>query len=136
MGVQYKTETTMFHSIEDNLDKLKLKYPVNSEGYFGNPGHGRSHTRNIESENPLETAKDFFNNIAEGGKKEILYDRKTGKEKGIVVQMRDGTFISFREISTSDGSPVVEINIDSSNSERAKKEIQTQKIHFIKGNTQ
>ena len=113
MGVQYHREVTSFHSIEDNLDKTKQKYPTNDEGYFGTPGQGRSHTRNIESENPLETAKDFFDNISEGGKIIPLLDKKTGLQKGVIAHMEDGTFISFREVSSSDRSPAVEINIDS-----------------------
>jgi hypothetical protein len=44
--------------------------------------------------------------------------------------MLDGTLISSRAISSSDGSPVVEINISNSNHTGGIKE---QKIYFIKG---
>jgi hypothetical protein len=40
----------------------------------------------------------------------------------------DGTILSYREVSTSDGTPAVEINIRGSS---AHGEIKYQKIHFI-----
>jgi len=42
--------------------------------------------------------------------------------------MNDGTIITFRKISNSDGTPVVDINITSSNHTGG---IKKQKIHFV-----
>lgn len=50
--------------------------------------------------------------------------------KGVYCKMRDGTIISYREISSSDGSPAVEINIKQSTDHA---DIKYQKIHFVKG---
>ena len=45
-------------------------------------------------------------------------------------EMADGTIVSFRETSTSDGSPVVEINIQKSSNYG---DLKQQKIHFVLG---
>ena len=44
--------------------------------------------------------------------------------------MADGTIVTMRKTSTSDGTPVVEINISGSNHTGG---IQKQKIHFVQG---
>lgn len=44
--------------------------------------------------------------------------------------MKDGTILSYREVSSSDGSPAVEINIRQSDDHS---DIKYQKIHFVKG---
>ena len=49
--------------------------------------------------------------------------------KGKLVKMKDGSIVSHREISTSDGSPAVEINITRSEDSGG---IKKQKIHFVK----
>lgn len=43
----------------------------------------------------------------------------------IVMKMKDGTQISYRETSSSDGSPAVDINIAS------PVRVKRQKIHFV-----
>ena len=45
--------------------------------------------------------------------------------------MKDGSILSYREKSSTDGSQVVEINIKSSNEHG---DIKYQKIHFVRGN--
>ena len=47
--------------------------------------------------------------------------------KGYVAKLRDGTTITYRKTSTSDGTPVVELTI------KGLKRVKDQKIHFIKG---
>ena len=49
--------------------------------------------------------------------------------KGEVAKMKDGTIISYREVTSSDGTPAVEINISNSNDPA---DVKKQKIHFIK----
>ena len=46
------------------------------------------------------------------------------------TKMADGTIVTMRKTSTSDGTPVVEINISGSNHTGG---IQKQKIHFVQG---
>lgn len=93
-------------------------------GRFGvsSPSTGNK-TRNIASPDPVGTAKDFYDRIALGG---IEQSFNGGKLK--VTRMADGTHVSWRLISHSDGTPVVEINIDHSTHTGG---IKDQKIHFV-----
>lgn len=109
-------------SISDNLSSLSSSYDYHN-GYFGEKGQGRNFTRNIISDNPQETAKDFFDKAAYGG---IAKDMGNGKGK--LAKMKDGTIVSMRETSSSDGSPAVEINIKESSNHG---DLKAQKIHFV-----
>ena len=124
MGHGYKGDTGHHHSISENLPSLQSKYNYN-DGYFGVPGHGRDYVRNFISENPEATAKEFYDTAAHGG---IEHQMSNGK--GMVTKMQDGTIVSYRETSSSDGSPVVEINIRESDDFG---NLKYQKIHFVKG---
>ena len=46
-----------------------------------------------------------------------------------ITHMSDGTVITMRKVSTSDGTPAVDINIEHS---RGSGGIKSQKIHFVK----
>ena len=122
MGSGYKGNTKYFRSVGQNILPTSLKYDYNN-GYFGNssPSTGNK-TRNISSNNPIETAKDFYDHIANGGKEKI-YDGGSRK----ITHMADGTIITWRITSHSDGTPVVEINIKGSSHTGGLK---AQKIHF------
>ena len=50
--------------------------------------------------------------------------------KGHYTKMKDGSILSYREVSSSDGTPAVEINIKKSTDHGG---IKYQKIHFVKG---
>lgn len=102
---------------------MQSKYDY-SNGYFGKKGQGRSFTRNISSNDPISTAKSFYDKAAYGG---IEYKMQNGK--GIYTKMADGTVLSYRKISSSDGTSVVEMNIEKSNRSGG---IKYQKIHFVK----
>ena len=125
MGHGYKEDIGHYHSISENLPDLTSKYKY-SNGYFGDSGKGRSFVRNIVSEDPIATSKDFYDKAARGG---IEKERSNGK--GYYTKMKDGSILSYREKSSTDGSPVVEINIKSSNEHG---DIKYQKIHFVRGN--
>ena len=103
---------------------LKNDYKY-SGGYFGDPGVGRSFVRIIESADPLSAAKDFYDKISYGGIEKTMNNRK-----GVYTKMKDGTILSFRKTSSSDGSPAVEINIKHSTDHG---DLKYQKIHFVKG---
>lgn len=84
------------------------KYGCNN-GYFGeNSVHGNNRTRNITSASSLQAAKDFYDKIAFGGVEKIISDNMA------ITRMADGTVITMRKVSHSDGTPVVDINITSS----------------------
>ena len=125
MGHGYKGDTGHHHTIAENItDSVKSDYGF-KDGYFGVPGQGRDFVRNIVSDNPSETAKTFYDKMAHGGK-----ESEMSNGKGYVTKMKDGTIVSYREVSSSDGSPAVEINIRKSD---AHGDIKYQKIHFVKG---
>ncbi|WP_027869762.1 hypothetical protein [Eubacterium sp. AB3007] len=123
MRTVYKGSGAQHRSISENLPSLKSEYAY-SNGYFGDKGKGRAFTRNIASDDPLSTAKHFFDTAGYGG---IVQQMANGK--GQNVKMKDGSIVSFREVSTSDGSPAVEINISKSTDAGGLKK---QKIHFVK----
>ena len=49
--------------------------------------------------------------------------------KGYITELKDGTIISYREVTSTEGSPAVEINIKKSTDTGGVKK---QKIHFEK----
>lgn len=127
MGLGFKGDTGNHHSISENLDTLKNDYGFH-DGYFGNKSSSNPQRdrRNIVSDNPIETAKDFYDKIANGG-----IEKELDNGKGFMASMSDGTIITWRPISSSkDKSPAVDINIIFSKDHGG---IKQQKIHFVKG---
>ena len=130
MGTSYKGDSPTFRSIGENVNQTKKHFPF-LNGLFGNKGKSRdSYIRNIISNEPSATAKEFYDSIAYGGIESYLIDKKTGEVKGMITKMADGSIITWRDISSSDGSPAVDINIERSSDNNI---IQRQKIHFVKG---
>lgn len=125
MGTAYKGNALYFRSIGQNILSAASKYEYKN-GRFGinSPSTGKF-TRNIISSDPLRTAYDFYNRLSYGGV-ETIYDNGMRR----TTQMADGTYISLRIASRSDGSPVVEINIVDSLHTGG---IKSQKIHFVEG---
>ena len=109
------------HSLNDNLPKLTKKYPLSKDGYFAPRGSGRIFVREMKCKDPVATARDFYNIATKKHEEERIYDGKVS-----VATMRDKTEISHRSFSSSDGSPVVEINI------KTIGRVKHQKIHFVK----
>ena len=124
MGTAYKGSDGHYHSVGQNILPTSSKYKYNPKsGYFGdNSKHGNNRTRNIVSSDNLSTGKDFYNKIAHGGKE------KTVNSNTKITTMADGTVITMREKSNSDGTPVVDINIKPSSHTGG---VKSQKIHFI-----
>lgn len=121
MGV-YKGGASYYHNISENVTTVSHFYSY-KDGYFGGKSRSKdNYVRIIESENPLSTAKDFYDKIGYGGIEKPL---KGGK--GYTTKMEDGTILTYRPISSSDGSPAVEINIKGSDSHG---KLKSQKIHF------
>lgn len=120
----YKGGTTHQHSMSHNINAIKSSYSINN-GYFGEQGDSsKGSVRHIESDDPLATATDFYDQLAHGG-----IEKKMPNGKGHVTKMEDGTIITMRPVSSSDGSPAVDINIKNSKNPSG---IKGQKIHFVK----
>ena len=117
----YKGGASNHHSIGDNLDELQSKFEYNN-GYFGEKGNG-NHMRRIYSDDPLAQAHGFYDTGGFGGIEEPL-----ANGKGVKCTMKDGTVLTMRQISKSDGTPAVNINIKKSEDPSG---IKTQKIHFM-----
>ncbi len=108
--------------LDDNIADLVSKFPATPKGYFGRPGQGRKHTRNIESDNPARTAAEFASIASRSHVSAIPIEGK-----GMMYRMRDGSIVSHRYVSSSkDGSPVVELKVKNASG------IKSQKIHFVK----
>lgn len=109
------------HTFSDNLPDLVKVYPLD-HGHFGKPSDKKhSIARIIESDDPVREAERFYRLATEGAK-----ERKD-KEGFHLAQLKDGSFITFREVSSSeDKSPAVDINLV------PPKSIKTTKIHFVK----
>ncbi len=120
----YKGGASHHHSINENIKKLSDFYMF-SNGYFGSRGDStRESTRHIESSTPISTSINFYNKLTYGGIEKALPNGK-----GVVTKLQDGSIVSYRKISSSDGSPVVDINIKYSNNTGG---VRQQKIHFVK----
>lgn len=129
MGTSYKGGADHYHKITENIPLVAAIYKYEN-GLFGERGQGGSGViRNIASEDPQKTAKDFFDRLAHGGIEKTLY-YKDGTEKGKRVSMADGSTLNWRRVSSSpDKSPAVDIDIERSTD---RGELISQKIHFIK----
>lgn len=116
-----KVENTPFDknsSIDKNSEVLIEKYGINEFGKFGEQGKT---CRVIKSTDPIQEADFFFDHISRGGK----FEEMKGNPNGKMVTLGDSSFITYRVITSTKGSPAVEIVVSGS------KIITAQKIHFI-----
>lgn len=120
---QIKGGSKYYRSIGQNILITSSKYPYENGRFGVNSPHTGNKTRNIFSEDNIATARDFYDKISFGG---II---KTYEKNIIVTYMADGSIISLRLTSHSDGTPVVDINITGSSHTGG---IKKQKIHFLK----
>lgn len=128
-NVRQKGGADHYHRISENIPTVTRDYPL-TNGLFGEPGQSKDSTiRNIKSDNPQATAKDFYDKLGHGGIESKLY-YKDGSEKGLQAKMADGSIINWRPVSSSsDKSPAVDISVEASDDHG---NIVTQKIHFVK----
>lgn len=98
-----------------------IKYKPNESGYFGIQGKNSSNNkvRNIKGGDSI--AKDFFEEKTKG----FIPELEIIKDNGQFIQrkLKDGTDITYRRVSHSDGTPAVDIH--NGNTYKA------QKIHFV-----
>jgi len=113
------------HDLADNLPQLTRVFPISPEGYFGKKGTGQ--VRRISSENPLETAHNFYEMATAGAVKRgpIIQQNNDIVPRSEMATLKDGSRIQIREVSHSDGTPAVDICIVRSGF------VKMQKIHFI-----
>lgn len=114
-------------TVDYNAHKMRRKYPLNEQGYFGKKGKSKGKpgqkqvVRVIESENQYKTAKDFYSKISKRGKESLLPNGR-GKRK----DLSDKTAIVYREKTGTPNSPAVSLNTPKSS------KVENQKIHFEK----
>ncbi|CAH8720074.1 hypothetical protein M5W83_18470 [Paenibacillus thiaminolyticus] len=94
-----------------------IKFKANDSGYFGEVGQsGNSKVRNLSGGDKV--AREFFDEKTQGFKTE----RDIGNGKKLRI-LEDGTAITYRPVSHSDGTPAVDINGGST--------YKQQKVHFV-----
>lgn len=104
-------------TLAQNLSKLSKTYPSDKQGRLG--AKGRNKARLISTHNPSKTAESIYSSLKYGGKESRLPNGK-----GKLAIFPDGSRVIYRPVSSSDGSPVVEISISGPNGS-------SYKIHFI-----
>jgi hypothetical protein len=105
--------------LSSNIKSLAVKYPLDSEGKFGKPGKGKG-TRRVASNDPESTGKEFFDKLSIGSKVKNLEEGK-----GKIGIFPDGSTVVYRPVSTSDGSPAMNLVMKGSSGPDYK-------IHFVK----
>ncbi len=109
-GGGYRNSPTLHSNIQSKKNKYGFSAKANK---FGVTGHGKSRT--IVSDNPDETAKQFFKDLGAGGE-------VSEKQGGYISIFKDGSTVFYRPTSSS-GSPAVNIKLKGANGIRYK-------IHF------
>lgn len=118
-----KNKTNLSGTISYNASKAKDLFPF-KDGLFGisNRIKGRK-PREIIVKNPITSAALFFNTLSADGKKEVF---ETRHGKGIHAILKDGSEIYYRPVTSSKGSPAVEITVSGS------LKIKSHKYHIVK----
>jgi hypothetical protein len=104
-------------TLSQNLEKLSNQFPSDGQGRLGTKG--RNKARVIATDNPAKTAENLYSALKKGGKESQLPNGK-----GRLTLFPDGSRVIHRPVSSSDGSPVVEISIKGP-------KWSSYKIHFI-----
>lgn len=121
----YKGGSMVNRTLRDNLQELYKFYPINENKLFGKKGKSNRHgVRQIDGDDAIRTARQFYEILSYGGIEENLPNGK-----GVRTKLKDGTWVVYREITSTLNSPAVEINVDGSND---KCGLKYQKIHFEK----
>ncbi len=113
---------TIVGSIENNAKEAAKYFPF-KDGLFGFKNRRpKSKPREIFSNNPTSSASQFFNILKQGGKDKLF---NTSHGIGTESNLPDGSKITYRPITSSKGSPAVEIVISGSDY------IKPKKYHFV-----
>lgn len=113
-------------SILRNAEKASAKFGYNEDtGYFGSRLKGKSRDlRTLISDDPIKDARELFRQLSEGG--DIV---PTDNPHQTLYLLPGGAYVSLRIVTSTEGSPAVEINVKS---DKANTKVKSQKIHFIK----
>lgn len=126
MGTYYKGGITTYHTVSDNIPSTADKYEY-SNGYFGDKGQAKvknNYYRQVVCKDQYAEAKNFYDSIAHGG-----VEQQLPNGKGYITKLKDGTIITYRELTSTKGSPAIEINIKNTQNSGG---VKSQKIHFEK----
>jgi len=115
-GGGYSESPSSGAAFRENIKDLAKKFPLDHDGRFGKPGRGRAQV--VVSGDPAATAKEFYKKLGAGGREQILPNGKGG-----ITWFDDGSRVVYRPVSSSDGSPAVDITITGSDGDQYK-------IHF------
>jgi hypothetical protein len=118
-GGGYSSSPSSFDRLARNVDRLAKKYRLTPGGRFGEKG---DNSRIIRSENPNETAREFWKALSKGGRVRSL---PNGKGEGAFFD--DGSHVVIRPITSTENSPAVSIRIMT----KGRGIAPNQKIHFI-----
>ena len=122
MGISYKGYSYRHRSLRENLEEGPNNSLFTPHGnHFGEIFNNSAKRCNIYSDDPVATAKQFFDWIGYGG----VWMARIGGNR---VRLRDGTIINYRTTSNS-GSPAIDISIKISNDNCG---IRSHRIHFVK----
>lgn len=124
-----ESKQVLIKSVQENLPELEKSFEYDAQtGLFGTRGKSKNIAiRNIASDNPVETSKDFYKMLSRGG---IETELQNGK--GVRTDMKNGIVITYRAVSSSeDKSPAIDIKIP--DEAMSSTSIKHQKIHFVKG---
>lgn len=109
-------------NIDDNALELAQQFHLTPGGYFGGKGRGKG-VRIISSANPIATAESCYRILGKGGVERVAHNHK-GQEVRM-TRLGDGTLVTYRQITSSQGSPAIEIRLSG-----GTHKIHQQKIHF------
>lgn len=104
-------------SLAANIAKLAKSLSTDGSGRLGS--RGKNKVRLIVAKNPSKAAKEVFSALKVGGT-----ESKLENGKGQKAVFKDGSRVVFRPVSSSDGSPAVEIIVTQPNRV-------SYKIHFV-----
>ena len=115
------------NTIRGNLKSILRRYKPDKDGYIGERAKSERFPeyRKFTAKDPVEAAKRLFRSLGRGGIQKPL-PGPNNTVKGWKRTMLNGDVITYRPRESSDGSPVVDINIVSKTSGGLK----YQKIHF------
>lgn len=118
-GGGFATSPSAFHVLAGSIRELAKKYPLDRIGRFGTKDRG---SQVIRSSDPLATSQEFWRALSRGGRIAAL---PNGRGNRAIFD--DGSHVVYRPYKTKDGSPAVEIAIQTSGHGLPRR----QKIHFI-----
>ena len=113
------------NTVDNNIHYISKIYKINSKGYFGIKGKKGSANwiRQIFSKDPVYEAINFYDCLKNGG-----CEKPLANGHGFITTMPDGSKITIRIVTSSKGSPAVDLKLEGFHNGIKSH----QKIHFVK----